>query len=58
MSEKQKEFKSIIRKVHMTDNGLIPLSVRIQENAKTAPVVVDVSNIEVKTVKKVLKKNY
>lgn len=58
IAEKQKELNSIIRKVHMTEYGLIPLSVRIQENAKTAPAAVDVSNIEVKTVKKVMKKTY
>lgn len=44
------------RMIHYTEEGLIPLKVRIEEEEKLKPKELDVEEIKTKTVKKIIKK--
>ncbi len=55
IAKKYKKIEVYVKLIHMTEMGLIPLSIRKAEREKTAPKVVDAGDIEVKTVKKIVK---
>jgi hypothetical protein len=49
------EYNSINKKIHLTNQGLIPLSIRI-DNEKVQNTVISVETVEIKKVAKVVKK--
>lgn len=50
------ELNALSRKVHMTEQGLIPLSIRLKEKKASEKIIVE--DIVVKPTKKIIKKQY